>query len=104
MYKVYRDPEGMSVMPTQQTVNYTFQMSEETYREQIEKLREENALLKKKVSIIPKQYVTWHEKIGLMCTKYTPSYYSNLYTSYRNSVNSPLCSALVLNVSSINYV
>ena len=37
-----------------------------------------------------KQYVTRHEKIGLMCTKCTPSYYStyfNLYTSYTNSVN-----------------
>ena len=50
MHKVYHDPEGKSVMPTQNTVNYTFQWSEETYREQIEKLREENTLLKKKVS------------------------------------------------------
>ena len=66
MYKVYRDPEGMSVMPTQQTVNYTFQMSEETYREQIEKLREENALLKKKVSIVPKQYYEHYSTYALI--------------------------------------
>ena len=50
MYKVYRDPEGKSVMPTQQTT-YTFQCSEETYKEQIEKLREENIHLKNKVSV-----------------------------------------------------
>ena len=50
MYKVYRDPEGKSVMATQQN-NYTFQCSEETYKEQIEKLRKENIYLKNKVSI-----------------------------------------------------
>ena len=52
MYKVYRDPLGKSVMPTQQsmTTNFTFQCSEETYKEQIEKLREENIYLKNKVS------------------------------------------------------
>lgn len=53
MYKVYRDPEGKSVMQTQQnmTTNYTFQCSEETYKEQIEKLREENIYLKNKVNV-----------------------------------------------------
>ena len=51
MYKVYRDPEGKSVMPPQTTVNFTtYQCSEETYREQIEKLREENTYLKNKVN------------------------------------------------------
>lgn len=51
MYKVYRDPEGQSVMKTQQsgTINYTFQWSEDTYKEKIEKLREENIYLKNKV-------------------------------------------------------
>ena len=35
-------------------------------------------------------YVTQHEKIGLMCTKYTPSHYFNYLTScirYTSSVN-----------------
>ena len=52
MYKVYHDPEGKSVMASQQnmTSTYTFQCSEETYKEQIEKLRKENAYLKNKVS------------------------------------------------------
>ena len=52
MYKVYHDPEGKSIMPSQQTMNntYTFQCSEETYKEQIGKLRKENADLKNKVS------------------------------------------------------
>ena len=50
MYKVYCDPEGKSVMLTQPTVNFTtYQCSEETYKEQIEKLREENTYLKNKV-------------------------------------------------------
>ena len=54
MYKVYRDPEGKSVLSTQQTMtaaNYTFQYSEEMYKEQIEKLRKENTYLKNKVSV-----------------------------------------------------
>ena len=53
MYKVYRDPEGKSVMTTQQTMtnDFKFQYSEETYKEQIEKLRKENTYLKNKVSI-----------------------------------------------------
>ena len=36
------------------------------------------------------KYVTWHEKIGLMCTNYTSSHYSiylTFYTSYTRSVN-----------------
>ena len=52
MYKVYRDPEGKSVMMKSQqsmTANYTFQFSEDTYKEKIEKLREENSYLKNKV-------------------------------------------------------
>ena len=58
MYKVYRDPQGKSVMPTQQnmTTNFTFQCSEEAYKEQIEKLREENIYLKNKVSY-PDTYI-----------------------------------------------
>ena len=51
MYKVYRDPEGKNVMPTQQSANFTFQCSEDKYKEQIEKLREENVILKKKVRV-----------------------------------------------------
>ena len=51
MYKVYHDPEGKSVMTTQQNT-YAFQYSEEMYKEQIEKLRKENTYLKTKVSII----------------------------------------------------
>ena len=49
MYKVYRDPEGKSVMIM--TNDFKFQYSEETYKEQIEKLRKENTYLKNKVSI-----------------------------------------------------
>lgn len=49
MYKVYRDPEGKSVLPAQQATNYTFQHSEDMYKEQIEKLRKENMYLKDKV-------------------------------------------------------
>ena len=53
MYKVYRDPEGKSVMEAPQTMatNYTFQCSEEAYKEQIEKLKKENLNLKDKVSV-----------------------------------------------------
>ena len=50
MYKVYRDPEGKPVMmKTQQsgTINYTFQWSDDTYKENIEKLREEKYLSEK---------------------------------------------------------
>ena len=35
-------------------------------------------------------FVTRHEKTGLMCTKYTPLYYSTLlefFVSYFNSIN-----------------
>ena len=55
-------------------------------------------------------YVTQHEKIGLMCTKYTPSDYSNYLifcTIYKRSVkclNSPLFAALRAKVSLICYV
>ena len=53
MYKVYRDPEGKSVMTTQQgrTTDFPFQCSEESYKEQIEKLKKENIYLKNKVRI-----------------------------------------------------
>jgi len=51
MYKVYRDPEGKSVLPTQQNMtNYTFQCSEEMYKVKIENLTKELANLKNKVS------------------------------------------------------
>ena len=40
--------------------------------------------------IFPLQYVTQHEKIGLMCTKYSPSHYSTylrFFVRYTSSVN-----------------
>ena len=52
MYKVYRDPEGKSVMMQTQPsgpINYAFQCSEDTYKEKIEKLKEEIVYLKNKV-------------------------------------------------------
>ena len=53
MYKVYRDPEGKSAIPTQHVVTtmYRFQCSEDIYREQIEKLRKEISDLKNRVSV-----------------------------------------------------
>jgi len=51
MYKVYRDPEGKSVLPTQQSMNNcTIQCSEEVYKVKIETLTKEVANLKNKVS------------------------------------------------------
>ena len=68
MYKVYRDPEGKSVTTTQQAT-YTFQCSEDTYKEQIEKLREENIFLKNKVSNSDTRLAT-----GIYRTHYTHTY------------------------------
>ena len=51
MYKVYRDPEGKSVMATTLiTTMYKFQGSDDMYKEENEKLKKEIANLKKKVS------------------------------------------------------
>ena len=51
MYKVYRDPEGETALPTRQSTMFTFQCSEDKYKEQIEKLKEEIVYLKKKVRV-----------------------------------------------------
>ena len=52
MYKVYRDPEGKSVMVTTSiTTMYKFQGSDDMYKEENEKLKKEIANLKKKVSL-----------------------------------------------------
>ena len=52
MYKVYRDPEGKSVMATNSiTTMYRFQGSDDMYKEENEKLKKEIAHLKKKVSL-----------------------------------------------------
>lgn len=53
MYKVHRDPEAKSVMPTQHTTaKYTFQCSEDVYKGRIEKLNEEVCYLKNIVSML----------------------------------------------------
>ena len=52
MYKVYRDPEGKSVMATTSiTTMYKFQGSDDMYKEENEKLKKEIANLKKKVTL-----------------------------------------------------
>ena len=63
------------------------------------------------VNFCDPKYVTRHEKIGLMCTKYTPLHYSTYLTfcvSYTCSVkivlNSPVVTGLFAKVSLINYV
>ena len=52
MYKVYRDPEGKSVMTANSiTTMYRFQGSDDVYKEENEKLKKEIAHLKKKVTL-----------------------------------------------------
>ena len=63
MYKVYRDPEGKTVLPTQQSTTFTFQWSEDKYKEQIEKFREEIVYLKKKVRVRHVNSVTMYMPI-----------------------------------------